>query len=146
MSVLLIAALLAATATPAPAAAPDDGRFQIAQLIMQSHIVVRIQTEHAAMPPAFITLKEKKGPKCIAREGIVGAAVLAGNSVDFILRSGQRLRARFANSCPALDFYAGFYLSPNADGAMCAGRDVIHSRAGGECAIDRFRLMIPAGK
>ena len=76
----------------------------------------------------------------------LGAAVLAGNSVDFILRNGLRLRARFANSCPALDFYAGFYLDQREDGQLCAGRDVIHSRAGGECQIDRFRLIIPAGK
>lgn len=144
---LMLVAFLAATG--APAQSPplrDDGSFEIAQLIVRSHVVVRIETRSAAMPPAFVTLKEKKGPKCIAREALIGAAVLAGNSVDFILRGGPRLRARFSNSCPALDFYAGFYLDPQADGQICAGRDTIHSRAGGECQIDRFRLMIPAGK
>ncbi|NIJ09611.1 hypothetical protein FHS31_003248 [Sphingomonas vulcanisoli] len=141
----LIVAALAATgaAAPAPAASRADGSFEIAQLVVRSHVVVRIETAQAALPPAFVTLKEKKGPKCIPRDTIVGAAVLAGNSVDFILRGNTRLRARFSNSCPALDFYAGFYLDQRQDGQICAGRDVIHSRAGGECEINRFRLMIP---
>ncbi len=148
MSALLIAALVAATATPArpPATPVEEGSFEIAQLIVRGHIVVRVETEQTAMPPAFVTLKEKKGPKCIPRDTIIGAAVLAGNSVDFLMRGGARMRARFSNSCPALDFYAGFYLDQRQDGQICASRDVIHSRAGGECQIDRFRLMIPAGK
>ncbi|WP_174273528.1 hypothetical protein [Sphingomonas bacterium] len=145
MTALLIAALFAATALHASVAAEreETESFEIAQLtIRSSHVVVRIKTEPAAMPPAFMTLREKKGPKCIARVNIIGAAVLAGNSVDFIMRGNGRLRARFASSCPALDFYGGFYLTPSADGQICAGRDVIHSRAGGECEIDRFRTMI----
>ena len=51
------------------------------------------------------------------------------------------IRARLASSCPALDYYYGFYITPNADGQVCADRDVIRSRMGGACQIDKFRLL-----
>ena len=31
------------------------------------------------------------------------------------------------------------------DGRICADRDVIRSRVGGECRIDQFRVLTPAG-
>jgi hypothetical protein len=62
--------------------------------------------------------------------------------VDFVLANRARIRARFDEGCPALDFYAGFYLQPQDD-RLCAGRDAVHSRMGGSCTIDRFRLLVP---
>ena len=29
------------------------------------------------------------------------------------------------------------------DGKMCAGRDILHSRTGAKCEIDRFRELVP---
>jgi hypothetical protein len=75
--------------------------------------------------------------------GVGGAAVIEEDSVDLILKGGQRVRARFASSCAALDYYSGFYILPTKDGRICADRDSIHTRAGGECQIARFRLLVP---
>ena len=60
--------------------------------------------------------------------------------VDFIFRNRARVRAQFDEDCPALDFYAGFYLQPNGD-QLCAGRDAVHSRMGGSCTIERFKIL-----
>jgi len=46
-------------------------------------------------------------------------------------------------ACPALDFYSGFYLRPSADGQVCADRDTVHARSGGQCGIERFRTLVP---
>lgn len=143
MPVLLIAASVVAAAAPSPRASAPTETFEIAQLTIRSRITVRIRSEPAAVPPPYLELRERKGPRCLPMAGIVGAAVIAGNSVDFMLRGGSRVRARFESNCPALDFYSGFYLAPGADGQVCADRDAVHSRAGGECAIDKFRLLTP---
>lgn len=146
MPALLIAAaaVAAAAAVPrAPMTPIDDGSFEIAQMTLRSRITIRIQAAQSASPIPFIELKEKRGPKCVPMANILGAAVIAGNSVDFILRGGTRVRAKFESDCPALDFYSGFYLTPGADGQVCADRDAVHSRAGGECSIDKFRTLVP---
>ena len=129
-----------ATPTP-PAPLRDPGAIELAQLSFRSHIVVRVQTSQLAMVPEA-SLREKKGPKCIAASDILAAAVLARSSVDLVLRGGYRLRARFSANCPGLDYYSGFYAVPSADGKLCADRDVVRDRAGGECEIEKFRKLV----
>ena len=54
------------------------------------------------------------------------------------------MRARLQDECPALDYYRGFYVRPQPDGRICADRDAIRTRSGGDCGIDRFRRLVPA--
>lgn len=148
MTAPLIAGLLLAastlSATPAPAL-PDPARLQtqiqFAQLSFHSRVVIRIESARIAPVTRWV---EKKGPHCITMTDVQGSAVIVANSVDLALRGGDRMRMRFERSCPALDYYSGFYVVPNSDGKICAGRDVVRDRAGGECAIDKFRKLVPA--
>lgn len=98
------------------------------------------QPDPRPLPPVF---RDRKGPRCIDAGAIAAAAVTAPDSVDFILKGGQRVRARLADECPALDYYSGFYVKPPRDQKICADRDSIHTRSGGDCQIDRFRTLIP---
>lgn len=136
----LLAVSLALLPLAGSRAEPDEGSFEVAQLTIRRSIVVRVQTTIAEAGP--IKWREKKGPKCLPTATILGAGVVEPNSVDFILRGGQRVRARFASSCPALAFYSGFYVAPNPDGQMCAGRDTVRDRAGGECEVSKLRLLV----
>ena len=111
---LPLALLGAAPPSPAPV-----GRYS--QVIVREQLVVRI-------PAARI---------------IGAASVVAPSSVDFVLRDARRIRAKLDSSCPALDYYRGFYIAPNSDGQICADRDIIRSRMGGECGIDKFRSLKP---
>ena len=140
--VTLLSALIALgpTAPPSPPSR-DETTIELAQLTFRSRVVVRVQTSQMAMVP-LAALREKKGPKCIAMGDILGAAVVARSSVDLVLRGGYRMRVRFAASCPGLDYYSGFYVVPSADGKLCADRDLIRDRAGGECEIDKFRQLV----
>ena len=139
----LLTLALIALSPVAPAAPRVQGATELAQLSFRSHVVVRVQTTQLEMVP-LSALKEKKGPKCVAMGDILAAAVLARSSVDLVLRGGFRIRARFAANCPGLDYYSGFYLVPSSDGKLCADRDVIRDRAGGECEIDKFRQLVEA--
>ena len=85
--------------------------------------------------------KEKKADKCVTLVSLAAAAVTTPDSVDLLLNGGKRLRARFGSKCPALDFYSGFYVKMAKDGKVCAGRDSIRARSGGECRIRQFRAL-----
>ncbi|MBV9884056.1 MAG: hypothetical protein JO276_13690 [Sphingomonadaceae bacterium] len=133
--------LLDAGAAAPPAAAPAPPQY--AQLIVREQIVVRVSPAVRDAPdaPAAVQWKEKKGPKCVQARQVIAATVVDQNSVDLILRDRTRLRAKLESSCPALDYYHGFYVSPSPDGLICADRDVIRSRMGGACGIDKFKTL-----
>ncbi len=52
------------------------------------------------------------------------------------MNGGSRWRMTFAQACPALSFYQGFYYRRAVAGQLCAGRDAVIARSGGECPID----------
>jgi hypothetical protein len=132
--------LLVGAAPPPDAEARPE---QFAQLVIREQIMVRVQPgrQSAATAAAPGQWKEAKGPKCVPARAIIGATALSEESVDLVMRDRTRVRARLDSSCPALDYYYGFYIRPNADGMICADRDSIRSRVGGECGIDRFRSL-----
>lgn len=142
----VLALLLVGMIAPAPEAAPEDHK-EYAQLIVRKQIVIRsIRLRPVAPGPDAYEWKEGKGPKCVPAGAIAGASLLGQDSVDLILRDRSRIRAELESACPALDYYYGFYLTPGPDGLVCADRDAIRSRMGGECAIDRFRSLRPSAK
>jgi hypothetical protein len=126
------------------AASAGEEPVELAQLTIRQRVVIRVPASPAMGPqrlPPRMRWKEKRGPKCIPANGLAAAAVFKADTVDLMLRGGKRLRAQLDDECPALDFYSGFYIMPSGDGQVCAGRDMIHSRAGGKCGIDRFRTL-----
>jgi len=112
---------------------------EVRTLVVQEEVIMRVPVRPM---PRRIDWDERKGPKCIPSEAIRGAALSSQETVDFLLFDRTRLRAQLDEDCPALDFYNGFYLTPN-DGKVCAKRDEIHSRMGRSCRIERFRRLVP---
>ncbi len=112
---------------------------EVRTLVVQEEVIMRVPVR--PMPHRF-EWQERKGPKCISARSIRGAMVSGREHVDFLLFDRTRLRARLSDDCPALDFYSGFYLTPD-DGKLCAKRDSIHSRIGSSCRIERFRRLEP---
>ena len=137
----LLTLLIAAAGTPAPAGGEIE--LALADLTIRQRLIVRIPVPRRTPDPPTATWRERKGPRCVQLDAIAGAAITAPDSVDMILRGGARIRALLESACPALDFYSGFYLVPSGDGRICADRDSIHARSGGECQIDRFRKLAP---
>jgi hypothetical protein len=133
------AALLLLLAVSAPAAGQRSGPVQYGQSVVREQVTIRFR--HT--PPTKMEWKEGKGPKCVPARAIAGATLVGRSSVDFIMRSRQRVRAKLESSCPALDYYYGFYITPNPDGMVCEDRDNIRSRMGGACEIDDFRSLEP---
>lgn len=118
---------------PAPAAA----RFWI----FGKKKVERVQT----VPPAALTIDRPVPVRpeppasgrtaCVDIGRVAAAQVFGDASVELTLQGGRRWRMYFAQACPALSFYDGFYYRRAEQGRLCAGRDAIIARSGGECAI-----------
>jgi len=139
---MAVAALLGLAGDQA-APSPPRPAMAFAQMRLTRRILVRVPVRPSPVPTRAspIAWRESKGPKCLPARAIAGAALLSENSVDLILRDRRRVRARLDTKCPELDYYYGFYISPAPDGQICADRDSIRSRVGGQCAIERFRLL-----
>lgn len=131
--------MLGLTTTQGPA-----GQLRVRQLVVGQETILRIPVQ-PRLPIRRIVWEARKGPKCVSLQSIRGASLSGADHVDFLLVGRQRVRARFSEDCPALDFYGDFYLKPQGD-RICAGRDVIHSRIGGSCRIERFQHLVPKVK
>ena len=114
----------------------------------RQQVIVRVTATGLRAPLApnpaarLIEWRESRGPRCIPLTRILGATFPSQRSVDLIMRDRTRMRARLERRCAALDFYRSFYLALTPDGLVCADRDSIRSRSGGECQIDQFRTLM----
>ncbi len=72
---------------------------------------------------------------CVDVRRVAGAQVFGDRAVELTLSGGARWRMYFARECPTLSFYEGFYYRRAEAGKLCAGRDAVVVRSGGECAI-----------
>lgn len=80
-------------------------------------------------------------PSCVALNAMRGAAIDEGAGVVFIMRSSNRYRAVLERGCRPVDFQSGFYVNSTADGAICAGRDMLHARNGTACVVRAFARL-----
>jgi hypothetical protein len=146
LTLLTFALAVAATSSPAaPGLASELDGSEWAQVTIRQTVVIRVPS--ATPAPQIergIQWKEQKGPKCVSMNGLGGFAITTPDSIDLIVKGGARYRARLERGCPSVAFYSGFYIRPPADGRICVGRDMVHSRTGGECEIEKFRTLVPA--
>ena len=113
---------------------------QVRSIVIEDQLIIRVPVRPE--PPPSIEWIEHKGPKCIHSSEIRGAFLSGSDHVDFVMAGRRLLRAELDESCPALDFYNGFYLTSD-DGKICVRRDSIRSRMGGTCGIEKFRRLVP---
>ncbi|MFQ3594653.1 MAG: hypothetical protein SNJ63_00885 [Sphingomonadaceae bacterium] len=77
---------------------------------------------------------------CIDTAGIAGAIVIDPRRLEIYDRAGRRFQLTFAEDCPHLSYYGGFYYRADDAGQICASRDALMGRAGGSC---RIRAIAP---
>jgi len=142
VTILHFLALMPALAGLIAADPPTDGQV-VRRMTVRDESIMRVPIQRR--PGAHMDWREKGGPKCIAAAAITGAMLSGRDTIDFVMRDRRRLRAVLDSDCPALDFYGGFYVQPEDD-RLCVRRDVIRSRMGGSCRIERFRKLEPRFK
>jgi hypothetical protein len=145
--ITFLASLAATPSVAVPRPRETDVPILFAQLQMrierQTIIRIRPAPPAAAAITATPRWKEKGAPNCIKWSSMAAAMVSSPTTIDLIIKGGTRFRVKLERSCSAVDFYSGFYVKNTPDGQICRERDMIHSRSGGECGIDRFRTLVP---
>jgi len=129
--VVSLSAWLGATFDAGP-----EQRQIVQRMVIRDEIILHVPIAQRRLPP--FEWVERKGPKCLSAAMIAGAAMATPSTIDFVLRDRRRVRAKLDDDCAGLDFYGSFYIEPR-DGAVCARREEIRSRAGSACRIERFR-------
>lgn len=133
---------------PVPSADNESLRGLSGRMIIERRVIIRIpalpQPDNDGvagfLPPGSVTvLRIQRAPTCLAARSIRGALFpRGGRSILFSTMSG-RFEAVLERGCRAAEFQPGFYLHASDDGALCAGRDLIHARTGASCMISVFR-------
>jgi hypothetical protein len=153
---LLMIAVTGAMLPGAPPDPPVQGQRRVVTTSMSiQRIVIRVPNTTAlsasvspassrAPAPPPITWVEKRAGRCLPLGDIAAATITRTDSVDLVMSGGKRVRARLGSDCPALNFYSGVYLKPASDGKICADRDWVRSRSGGQCQIESFHALVPA--
>ncbi|MEH6790010.1 hypothetical protein [Parasphingorhabdus sp.] len=123
-----------------------------AQVRIEKRVIIRVPRRRPtplapmtdfSQDAAASSYREKKIGKCVPMNNILGVQMFADRYLDLLTKDRKRIRAELEDNCQARSFYSGFYMEKSADGKMCAGRDVLHSRTGAKCEIDRFRELVP---
>jgi hypothetical protein len=134
----------------APASGPERRAWpQPDAMLQQQHVTIHVprmtitSTTIILRETHRVEMSERKASDCVKMERISGFTFNKADSVDLVLTDGSLLRAKLGSECPALDFYSGFYVKPNGDKKICAGRDSIRSRSGRSCAVQQFRALVP---
>lgn len=118
----------------------EPARPAVTSLVQDDELVLRVPVR--PLPQPRLVWHPAAPLRCVPIRAIRGAVLSSPENVDILFPRQQRVRARFAGDCPALDFYDGFYLKPQ-DGQLCAGRDIVYSRMGGSCRIEGLHLLVP---
>lgn len=95
------------------------------------------------VPFGVVPLQAGPGPHCISHRLIRGATISERTGVVIVMAASRRYQAGLERGCSPADFQAGFYINPTPDGAVCAGRDLLHARSGANCLITRFSSVRP---
>lgn len=119
------------------------------QVTIEQRVIIRIPRQNT--PPASTTsrnkvtqmrYKEEKIGNCLLMNKLVAARPAGDSSLDLVTTDGVLIRT-YLEECSARDFYAGAYMERSSDGKLCVNRDLLHSRTGTKCEIDKFRLLVP---
>jgi hypothetical protein len=137
----LLVALLAGLAATSAMAAPDFEPEVAPEVAPWARVPIA-----PGKPVTTRPFPPKDGRKrCISVDGLAGAQLFGDRAIELSMRNGQRYRLFLAQECPALSFYQGFYYRRQRAGQLCAGRDVVGARSGGECPIASIMPVRPVG-
>ncbi len=120
------------------------------QVRIEQRVIIRIAPRLPSQsfapqlwPPEPTRFNERKTAKCLPIASIAGVRPDSPDRLLLITRNRKLIGASLDKTCRARDFYSGFYVERNEDGQLCAGRDIIHSRAGANCAVTKMRELVP---
>ena len=86
--------------------------------------------------------KEDKPNSCVPVKRISSVQTGSGNRLILLMKDSKVMSLNLEKACRSRDFYAGFYVDKNKDGKMCVDRDMLQSRNGAKCSIERMMQLV----
>lgn len=128
------AAQVDADAHPRPPSGEDAGGGRIEQVPG----VRRVPIRPPGLPyaPGSGPSVQGKRHECIEIDEIGEARVMGDRSIELMLSDARRIVMLFADDCPFIGFYEGFYLQRTKGGKLCARKDKVIARSGVACDIE----------
>lgn len=127
-------------------AASADARPPVAyQVRMRSRVIIRVGPRQDRSAPISRPVQYRLEPldgDCVTMSDIAAVQVGASNRLLLFMRDRRVVSATLERSCEAQAFYSGFYVEENADGRLCASRDMLHSRSGALCGVSQFNRVL----
>lgn len=120
------------------------------QIRLQRRVFIRISPRGisnrrnmlAQLPVRTRRYKERKSERCVPIGQIAGVETGHGNRLLLFLEDAEIMSVSLEKACRAKDFYSGFYVDQTDDGKMCAKRDILQSRNGARCDIERIMELV----
>ncbi|CAN5192034.1 hypothetical protein BH10PSE13_BH10PSE13_16190 [soil metagenome] len=124
----------------------------VGSVTIERRIIIRIPTlrapatdlrQFAPRASAAPQSGAARRPTCLSLDIIRGATMHDRAGILFVTNGNIRYQAVLERGCRPVDFQSGFYLGATEDGAICAGRDMLHARSGLRCAIVGLKRLAP---
>jgi hypothetical protein len=122
------------------------------QVRIEQRVTVRISPYRQPNPNSLLarlpqrglttTFREREMSGCIPVSGIAGVQTGNGNRLLLFLRDQRIISLNLERACRARDFYSGFYIERSEDGQLCVDRDLLQSRSGAKCEVERMRQLV----
>ena len=122
------------------------------QVRIEQRVIIRIAPSSPAVREEMLArlprrdiatqFHEVKDDRCMPLSSIAGVAPVQPNRLLLFMRDRRILSASLDRACDAQAFYSGFYVERSEDGMMCAGRDMLKSRAGASCEVAQFNRLV----
>jgi hypothetical protein len=116
---------------------------------VERRIIIRIpmlrvpMVDMPGLAPRVSSPPTRRQPACLPLRAIKGASIHDRAGILFVTTTDSRYQAVLERGCRPVDFQSGFYLAPSPDGAICAGRDMLHARSGLRCTIVNLTRLSP---
>lgn len=104
-----------------------------------------LTTPQAPATPGVISESSVEKGGCVPLNEIAGVRLGDGRRLLLYMRDRRVFSASFGRSCPVQVFYSGFYVERPVDGLLCAGRERLHARSGGDCMLGSFTELTDSG-
>jgi hypothetical protein len=95
----------------------------------------------APQPAVTKRYREKKPNRCVQVKEIMNVQTGSGNRLLLFMDNSRVMSVNLEKACRARDFYAGFYVEKTKDGKMCVERDLLQSRNGAKCGMERIMQL-----
>jgi hypothetical protein len=140
---LIALALASAAAAQPERPRPASGSPRAAEERIEEQAWRRMPVRPGGGTARRTPIPRRGANQCVPLTNVAAAQLFGDRAIELTMKGGRRWRMILAEECPGLSFYQGFYYQPKRAGQLCAGRDAIGARSGGECGI---AAIVPVGR